>query len=134
MTDLAMARADKAISAAQKRADRIRNGMRTFIATRQEIVSAYTERDWVTLGYRSFEDYVESEFSETRLRLSAEERREAVTVLRAAGMSQRAIGSTLGVDAATVNRDLRTVADATVSGTLNGHHLGTFFGRRRDST
>jgi hypothetical protein len=120
MTDLAMARVEREVSAAQRRAERIRVGMHSFIATRKEIAAAYADRDWFTLGYASFEAYVESEFSEARLRLSPDERREAVAELRRAGMSQRAIGTTLGVDAATVNRDLRTVADATVPDRITG--------------
>jgi len=120
MTDLAMARVERAVSAAQRRAERIRVGMHSFIATRKEIAAAYTDRDWFTLGYASFEAYVDSEFSETRLRLSPEERREAVTELRRAGMSQRAIGSVLGVSAGTVNADLATVQDRTVPDRITG--------------
>ena len=46
------------------------------------------------------------------VRLTVDERREAVRELAADGMSQRGIGEVLGVDAATVNRD---VANATLA-------------------
>lgn len=120
MTDIAMARVERAVSVAQKRAERIRGGMQSFIATRKEIAAAYAERDWFTLGYASFEAYVESEFSQARLRLSPDERREAVAELRRAGMSQHAIASTLDVGVGTVNRDLRTVPFGTVPDRITG--------------
>lgn len=120
MTDLAMARVERAVAAAQKRAERIRGGMRSFVETRREIAAAYAERDWFTLGYESFDAYVESEFSESRLRLSADERREAVAELRRAGMSTRAIGSALGISKDTAARDLATVADETVPDRITG--------------
>lgn len=58
------------------------------------------------------------EWQESRLggyvRLSVTERRDAVEELTQNGMSQREIADVLGVDAATVNRDLKpTVANAT---------------------
>ena len=49
-----------------------------------------------------------------RRQLDAEQRREIVAVLREQGHSIRAIGGALGVDARTVQRDLATVAGATV--------------------
>lgn len=120
MTDLAFARAERDVSAAQRRAERIRVGMHSFIATRKEIAAAYAERDWVTLAYDSFEAYVESEFSEGRLRLSPDERREAVAELRRAGMSTRAIGAVVGASKDTVARDLATVSDETVPDRITG--------------
>ena len=42
------------------------------------------------------------------MRLSIEERREAVLELSRAGMSQREIGGVLGVDHRTIGNDLRT--------------------------
>jgi len=47
------------------------------------------------------------------VRHSVAERREAVKELAAEGMSQREIGGVLGVNEATVNRDLHSVANAT---------------------
>lgn len=98
---------------ARARAERIRVGIHSFIATRKEIADAYRDRDWSTLGYESWEQYVDGEFSETRVRLTADERREAVAELRFAGMSQRAIGAALGVSKDTVGRDLAGVSSET---------------------
>lgn len=104
MTDLA------SMSTARIRAERIRLGIHSYVTTRKDIADAYQERDWNTLGYQSWESYVEGEFSEARLRLSADDRREAVAELRLSGMSQRAIGAALGVDQKTVSNDLRALA------------------------
>ncbi len=106
---------------ARARRERIRLGMHSFIATRKDIADAYRERDWETLGHASWEAYVEAEFSEDRVRLSAAERREAVAELRLAGLSQRAIGAALGVPKSTVDRDLSTAPDGAVEVTgVNG--------------
>jgi hypothetical protein len=106
MTDIATT------SNARIRAERIRLGMHSYIATRRDIADAYRDRDWQALGYDSWETYVDGEFSESRVRLSAPERREAVAELRLAGMSQRAIGTTLGVSKATVANDLAEVVNS----------------------
>jgi hypothetical protein len=134
MTDLAMAKADKAISLAQRRAERIRLGMYNFIVTRREIAAAYAERDWVTLGYASFDAYVDSEFGEDRLRLSPEERREAVAELRLTGMSQRAIGSALGVDQKTVSNDLRAGEENSSPAAITGTDGKTYASTRPTPT
>jgi hypothetical protein len=107
MTDIAVTHDARA------RAERIRVGIHSFIATRKEIADAYRDRDWAALGYESWDAYVDSEFSETRVRLTADERREAVAELRIAGMSQRAISATLGVSVGTVNADLAGVQNRT---------------------
>lgn len=121
MTDLAMKKAERDISSAQRRADRIRRGINSFVETRREIAAAYADRDWYTLGYASFDAYVDSEFSEVRLRLSPDERREAVTALRKEGMSQRGIASVLGVSQPTVRRDLEsTESNDSVPGRITG--------------
>lgn len=102
-----------ALAVARARCERIRTGMESFIATRREVAAAYAARDWVTLGYESFDAYVEGEFSEARLKLSPDERREAVAELRLAGMSQPAIGSVLGVSQSTVRNDLAQLSTST---------------------
>lgn len=98
---------------ARARAARIRAGIQTYLHTLADVSAAYAQRDWVALGYADWQAYVDGEYGAERLRLSPEHRAKAVAELRLAGMSQRAIGTALGVDAATVNRDLRGVADAT---------------------
>lgn len=93
---------------ARARAGRIRQGIHNYLSTLAEIAQAYGDRDWLTLGYADWQSYVDEEFGATRLRLPFEHRQKAVTELRLAGMSQRAIGTTLGVDQKTVSNDLRS--------------------------
>jgi hypothetical protein len=92
--------------AAASRAAHIRAGIGAYLTTLAHISTAYAQRDWVALGYESWDAYVNGEYSEHRLKLSPEHRQKAVAELRLAGMSTRAIGSTLGVDAKTVRNDL----------------------------
>lgn len=66
---------------------------------------AYEGRAWATLGYDSWQAYVEAEIP--RVRLDRVERRELVAELADAGMSTRAIGAVAGVDPKTVVNDLR---------------------------
>lgn len=106
----AIAKAD--VREARQRAGAIRQGIHNYLETLALIQQAWQERDWETLGYDDWEQYVETEFSEARLRLPAEHRQKAVVELRLAGMSQRAIGSTLGINQSTVSRDLSGDADA----------------------
>ncbi|WP_319460067.1 helix-turn-helix domain-containing protein [Micromonospora sp. RTP1Z1] len=98
---------------ARARAARIREGIHNYLETLAEIALAWERRDWQVLGYADWQAYVDGEFGAERLKLPTEHRQKAVAELRLAGMSQRAIGTALGVDAATVTRDLRGVADAT---------------------
>lgn len=98
---------------ARSRAARIRAGIGAYMHTLADVSAAYAQRDWEALGYDSWESYVEGEYSAARLKLTPEHRQKAVAELRLAGMSQRAIGTALGVSAATVNADLAGVQDRT---------------------
>jgi len=93
---------------ARARAARIRAGIQTYLHTLADIAAAYAQRDWVALGYADWSAYVDGEYSEHRLKLSAEHRQKAVQELRLAGMSTRAIGSTLGISHTEVGRQLRS--------------------------
>jgi len=75
------------------------------------IAKAYSERAWAALGYDSWDDYCETEFSGTRLRMPREERAEVVSSLRESGLSLRAIEAATGVSRPTIIKDL---ADAQV--------------------
>lgn len=101
------------LATARARAGRIRQGIHDYLTTLAEISNAYNERDWVALGYADWQSYIDEEFGADRLRLSPEHRQKAVAELRLAGMSQRAIGATLGVSPATVNSDLSGVQNQT---------------------
>lgn len=127
MTDLA------STSNARIRAERIRLGIHSYVTTRKDIADAYRERDWDTLGYQSWESYVEAEFSEARLRLSPDDRREAVAELRLSGLSQRAIGAALGVDQKTVSNDLRALSTEENS-SVQPERITSLDGRERPAT
>lgn len=102
---LAPSRAD-----AQGRADHIRTGLARIEATYQDlgeaVATAYHERDWGTLGYGSWDAYVEGEFAGHLPKLNREERGQFVRELRDAGLSVRAIGSVTGASVGTVHSDL----------------------------
>jgi hypothetical protein len=99
---------------ARARADRIRSGMRVLAAWQQDVIAAYAARDWDTLGYETWDAYIDGEYGEHRVRLPREQRREIVAGMSAAGMSTRAIGAAVGVHHDTVNRDVQaTVGNTT---------------------
>jgi len=106
----ALDRAD--VSRRRARAGRIREGMKSYIYTLGDVAAAYAERDWEALGYPSWESYVDEEFGADRLSLSPEHRQKAVAELRLAGLSQRAIGSALGVSKTTVANDISEVVNS----------------------
>jgi hypothetical protein len=91
---------------ATRRAETIRAGMVGYAAAMEAIGEAYEKRDWAALGHKDWDTYCEKEFSEKRLKLTREQREQAVLAFRGAGMSIRAIGSALGVSTTTIQRDL----------------------------
>jgi hypothetical protein len=110
MTDL-LAHSD--MREAKERASRIRLGITSYLTTLADIRSAWDRRDWATLGYEDWDTYLDGEFSETRLRVPAEHRAKAITELRMAGMSTRAIASAVKVSQATVARNVRDLSQMT---------------------
>lgn len=110
MTDL-LQQSD--IREAQERAARIRLGMVSYLATLADIRSAWDRRDWLTLGYDDWDSYLDGEFSETRLRIPAEHRAKAITELRMAGMSTRAIAATVNLSQSTVSREVNELSQMT---------------------
>lgn len=105
------------IEAAQRRAERIRfhatNANEAMQSLQKLVHTARELEDHVTLGYQSWTAYVRDLFGEEPLRLARDVRRELVAELADAGMSTRAIAPIVGVDNATVHRDLGRVANAT---------------------
>lgn len=71
------------------------------------VIRAYDEEAWITLGYNSFEQYAEAEFTQGYIRLIPDERAEVVEALADRQMSRRGIGKALGVSKDTVSNDLR---------------------------
>ena len=74
---------------------------------------ALARNAWGVLGYASPGAYAKDRWGETLAGLTPEMRREVSRELSAVGMSTRAIAPVLGVNNATVSRDLARVADAT---------------------
>ena len=72
---------------------------------------AYTRRAWAALGYGSWDDYLDGEFGESRLKLPREDRGEVIHSLRDAGLSIRAIASATGTGIGTVHRELDVVPE-----------------------
>lgn len=105
-------------AAAERRAERIRLRLDSiadnYAAVMPMIREAIEKRDDLALGYRSVGEYVADRFGGALTRLGVEVRREVVRELTEAGLSTRAIAPVVGVDNATVHRDLRSgVAPAT---------------------
>ncbi len=94
------------VGTAEARAQRIRLGIVNYTQLLKDIADAYAQRDWATLGYQTWDAYVTAEFGEQRLQLDRARRERAVSELRSAGLSTRAISSALGVPQTTVRRDL----------------------------
>ncbi len=86
----------------------------------RDVRRAYDGRAWRVLGYDSWESYCAAEFTGVRLWSSVEERHDRTMKLREAGLSQRAIAAVLGIDQATVSRDLSSDAHASVDVELTG--------------
>jgi transposase len=73
-------------------------------------IEIHAERQWLALGYHSWDELCADHFDGHRIALPAPERREAVAGLRDAGMSTRAIASVVGVSDFTVRQDLKSGA------------------------
>ena len=108
---------------ARARVDRVKAAVAT---ARDDLVSLWRERAWLSLGYLSWDELCDAEFG-VRMSLPRVERPAIVAGLRAEGMSTRAIGSALGMSEPTVRRDLSTASydavepPARITG-LDGRH------------
>lgn len=63
---------------------------------------------WVTLGYRSWDEMREAEYGGIAVIVPKEDRLDLVGRLHAAGLTQKSIAATIGVDERTIRRDLTT--------------------------
>jgi len=97
---------------ARQRAGQIRQGMRDYIKTLGLVKQAWEESDWKTLGYGSWIDYLDGEFGAERLGLPPEHREKALTELRMAGMSVRAIAETTGKPKSSIGDGLSELSGA----------------------
>src|SRR5699024_6723125 len=83
--------------------DKIRTGLEGVF---ELIKSAYSGFAWASLGYASWDEYVQREFGNLYLRPPREEREEIVSSMRDAGMSVRAIATATQLGRDTVHREL----------------------------
>jgi hypothetical protein len=93
---------------AEQRAGRIRSSVASWVS---DLSAAWTERDWAVLGYPDWAAYLQGEFG-GQLQFSAEDRRLAVQLLSAQGMSQVGIAQATGADRHTVQRDQNALQGA----------------------
>jgi len=91
---------------ARSRAGKIRDGITNYLETLAAISTAYEQRDWEALGYDSWQEYIDGEFSAERLRIAFAYREKAIADLRLAGLSTRAIAPVVGVSKNTVARQV----------------------------
>jgi hypothetical protein len=86
---------------ARRRADQIKVAVE---GTWHLIEQAYLSRDWLALGYASWDEYCTREFGTSRLRLPREDRQETVNSLRESGLSIPAIATATGLGYGTIQR------------------------------
>lgn len=91
---------------ARARAGRIRLGMVSYLETLADVIAARAENDHLTLGYKTWQEYLDKEYGAERLKLAPEMQQKAIVELRLAGASQREIGYTLGLNQSNVSRAL----------------------------
>ncbi|MFE0101216.1 hypothetical protein [Streptomyces sp. NPDC059009] len=82
----------------------------TLSVAHELIVTAWEGRAWEALDYASWDAYCAAEFAGARMvRLEREQRREIVADMKAARMSNTAIGTAIGVTECTVRNDLKAL-------------------------
>jgi len=95
---------------AERRRQRIKLLLETMIQNRGKVLDLITEasenHDHIALGFKSWTDYVRTEYAGLLTRLTVEDRRETVLILSRTGLSTRAIAPIVGVGKGTVHRDL----------------------------
>lgn len=112
----ALTRAEKErLREARSRAGHIRYGMQTIADTWVYIARARAEGDHITLGYESWDAYVDGEFGEERVKLPPGKRAAAIAALAAVGLTQRETAHALGVSQPTVQRALAASRDSNES-------------------
>jgi hypothetical protein len=101
MTELALA-----TDLSYERARILTDAMRSSAESLWEMLTrAYQGRAWLALGHSSWDEYLDRELGDVRVRLPRAERREVVASMRDAGMSTRAIAASIGVSDGTVRND-----------------------------
>jgi len=95
---------------ADRRRQRIKLLLETMIQNRGKVLDLITEasesHDHIALGFKSWTDYVRTEYAGLLTRLTVEDRRETVLILSRTGLSTRAIAPIVGTNHSTIVRDL----------------------------
>lgn len=73
----------------------------------QLYITAWKHQVWKTLGYTSWEKYINGEFGDLRVALPKEQRTHTVIEMAEAGMPTRAISTTTGISKSSVNREIK---------------------------
>jgi hypothetical protein len=96
---------DPSMDATEARAitDKIKRGLGEVKGL---IIQAYHGRAWMPLGYKTWDEYVVTEFGSAPLMVPREDRPEMVRSLRQQGFSMPAIATTTGASTSTVHRDI----------------------------
>lgn len=101
---------DRIKKAVTDTADRTTKLLDSVDSTTALMAEAYTKRIWIALGEETWEDYVNKELGEVRLKLDRAARQGlSYQLSSSAHMPTRAIAPILGVDQKTVSNDLRQV-------------------------
>jgi hypothetical protein len=100
---------------ATRRRDRIKLLLGTMVETKEKVLVLITEAkdgdDHLALGYRSWTEYVSTEYAEILADLNREDRRFAAFALSQTGMSSRAIAPIVGVTDRQVRSDVAQVGN-----------------------
>ncbi|GAB2714072.1 hypothetical protein ACX801_18030 [Arthrobacter bambusae] len=84
------------------------------------IIAAWKGRAWESLGYKTWDAYVQGEFGTLALQPPREERPAIVMSMRDAGMSVRAIMSATGLGRGTVGRELEKPPGLSLAAPIGG--------------
>lgn len=80
----------------------------------EQIVWQIENEVWTVLGYQSWDEMREAEYSDMGVVAPRADRPELVSRLRRKGLTQKQIGDTLGVHRETVSNDLRSMSDSDI--------------------
>lgn len=71
------------------------------------VVSAYANRIWLVMGYRSWDEYIDGEFKDLAVTPPKDQRARTIAAYSEAGMSTRAISAVTGLSKSSVNREVK---------------------------
>lgn len=96
----------------------VRRAKKSLEDAAKEIVWQIEMEAWRTLGYSSWTSMRESEYGGAAFMVPSKSRPEIVARIRAAGLTQKEIADTAGVNHATISRDLANANSADAPSTI----------------